>query len=231
MIIFAVLYIVTTSQVGFAHKDSILIPSYEEGRTLYTGTIEKTEAQFIVTDDHTVTFIYGDKTYGPYTVREDPTTVPADKKHLTGYEILDGDKVFFRGSVRKNENYYEFYDEAGNWIGAEITDSSSNGGKTYDQDGNLIDPMIPTKTTLLRLVTGPELTHKGNGGVWFACLFLSIVTAVSVVFADALFHFRMSRWIQDPHDVEPSDRELTTRHIRWALSVLFLLILYIYGLQ
>jgi hypothetical protein len=231
LILFTVLYIVTTSQVGLAYKGSILIPSYEEGRTVYSGDIDKIAAQFVVTDDHIVTFTYGNKTYGPYTVKEDPTAAHASNKFLTGYTILDGDKVFFRGGVRKNENSYEFYDEAGKRISPEVTISSSIGGQSYDKDGNLIDPMVPSKTTILRLVSGPELTHKGNWGIWFAGLILSIFTAISVVFADAIFRFRMSLWIHDAYDVEPSDRALISRYIGWALGILLVFILFTKGLQ
>lgn len=231
LILFTVLYIVTTSQVGLAYKGSILIPSYEEGRTVYSGDIDKIAAQFVVTDDHIVTFTYGNKTYGPYTVKEDPTAAHASNKFLTGYTILDGDKVFFRGGVRKNENHYEFYDESGNRIGPEITISSSMGGQSYDKDGNLIDPMVPSKTTILRLVFGPELTHKGNWGYWFGGLLLSIFTAISVVFADAIFRFRMSLWIHDAYDVEPSDRALAVRYTGWALGILLTLIFFTKGLQ
>ena len=231
LIIFTVLYIVTASQVGFAYSGSILIPSYEDNRTLYAGTIEGKQAQFVVTADHVITFTYGGKTYGPYTVREDPSAVPADKNYLTGYEILDGDKVFFRGGVHKNSDYYEFYDENGNWHNAEITVSNSNGSLTYDKDGNLIDPMAPSKTTLLQLVSDPKLTHKGNWEVWFLGLLLSIATAVSVLFADALFRFRMSFRISNPDDVEPSDWELGCRYVGWALSALIVLIIFIKGLQ
>ena len=82
LILFTVLYIVTTSQVGLAYKGSILIPSYEEGRTVYSGDIDKIAAQFVVTDDHIVTFTYGDKTYGPYNVTEDITAIPKENRFL-----------------------------------------------------------------------------------------------------------------------------------------------------
>ena len=231
LIIFTVLYIVTTSQVGFAHQGSILILSYEEGRTVYTGEIEKTAAQFVVTDDHIITFTYGNKTYGPYTVKEDPTAAPANNKFLTGYTILDGDKVFFRGGVQNNGNYYSFYDTNGEYLGPEIFTTGSKNGYSYDKDGNRIDPMVPTKTTLLRLVSGPKLTHKGKWGYWFGGLILSIFTAISVVFADAIFYFRMSRWIHDAYDVEPSNRALAVRYTGWALGILLVMILFTKGLQ
>ena len=52
-------------------------------------------------EDQSVVLQYGDKTYGPYTMLEDPTAVPKNEEAegLTGIEIRNGDQVFFRGGV------------------------------------------------------------------------------------------------------------------------------------
>ena len=74
--LFSILYLIAFSRKGFAYKDTILIPSQEEGSTVYSGKIEGQLARFTVSPDKTVLFQYGDKTYGPYTARE------RQEKHL-----------------------------------------------------------------------------------------------------------------------------------------------------
>ena len=93
---FGALYAVTISRVGYEYRDTILVPTQENGATVYSGEIGGVPASFTVTESKTVTYRYGDKTYGPYTVTEDPTAVPAGK-YGTGVEVrLDG-KIIFRG--------------------------------------------------------------------------------------------------------------------------------------
>ena len=76
VIIFTVFYAKTISRVGFAYQGAVLVPSQENGSTVYAGKIKGEQASFTVTQDQTVVFQYGDKTYGPYTVKKDSTALP-----------------------------------------------------------------------------------------------------------------------------------------------------------
>ena len=78
--VFTVLYPITIAREGFAYKDTILVPNSENGTTVYSGKIWGKQVRFTVSQDKTVYFQYGDKTYGPYTVREDPSAIPKDKQ-------------------------------------------------------------------------------------------------------------------------------------------------------
>ena len=73
---FAVIYAVTIAREGFAYEDAILVPKQENGNTVYSGKIQGEQASFTVYADKTVEFRYGDKLYGPYAVREDPSAIP-----------------------------------------------------------------------------------------------------------------------------------------------------------
>ena len=101
MVVFCGIYAYITSQVGYIYKDALLKPSQQGENTVYSGKIEKQEAVFTVTAGKTkeITFRLGDKTYGPYTVKEDPTAKPTDHPYSTGFEIKDGEKILFRGGV------------------------------------------------------------------------------------------------------------------------------------
>ena len=84
---------------------------------------------------------------------------------------------------------------------------------------------------ILDLVNGPELEKKGQFGIWFLCLFFSVITAVSILFADELFRFRMSFRVADAYDLEPSELEIFGRYVSWTVMIVALLALYITGLQ
>lgn len=55
-LVFAVVYLKTISQVGFEYKNKILVPSQENGSTVYSGKIRGQQAHFTVSEDKTVIF-------------------------------------------------------------------------------------------------------------------------------------------------------------------------------
>ena len=62
IIVFTMLYPITIARVGFAYKDAILVPNYENNSTVYSGKIQGKQANFTVYEDKTVLFQYDDKT-------------------------------------------------------------------------------------------------------------------------------------------------------------------------
>lgn len=115
-LVFAVIYPKTISKVGFAYKDSILVPTVENGNTVYSGKLMGEQAVFSVFEDKTVIFQHGDKVYGPYTAKDDPTAIPKDKEitdYMTGVELRKGDEILFRGGIGKFADDYWLYNEDG----------------------------------------------------------------------------------------------------------------------
>lgn len=226
---FGVHYGITTARVGYEYHNTILVHTEEGGNTLYSGEIKGQTATFTVTADKTVVFQYGNKTYGPYTVCEDETAIP-EGKGGKGVEVRLGDKIIFRGSFLKNDNYW--------YLSAENESYSSStvhieviGGVMYDKDGNIIDPDEPSVGTVVQLAFDPELTHKGHWGVWFIGLVMCVIFAVSILFADELFRWNLSFRVQDAWDVEPSDWEIASRYIGWTLEPILVLIIFMTGLK
>ena len=70
-LVFAVIYSMTISKVGFEYKDAIFVPSKENGSIVYSGRLQGKKAYFSVSEDKTVLFRHGYKIYGPYTAKED----------------------------------------------------------------------------------------------------------------------------------------------------------------
>ena len=74
--VFAVIYPVTISREGYLYREHLLIPTTENGSTVYSAKVKGQQWRITVTADKTVTFQFGDKQYGPYTAKEDPTAIP-----------------------------------------------------------------------------------------------------------------------------------------------------------
>lgn len=232
-LIFAVIYPKTISRVGYSYNDAILVQTQENGNTLYSGTIKGKEACFTVSNN-TVLFQYGDKTYGTYTVKEDPTAIPEKddlKSSMTGIEVLEEDTILFRGGVLDLGDFYWLYNEDGtidNMIGISYTTSD---GIERDENGNPIDRMKPTVSTIYELINDPELTHKGEGLAWFGAVFISILNALSILFVDELFRFNLAFQIRNAENAEPSDWEVAGRYVTWTVMTIMVLAIYIMGLQ
>lgn len=227
-----VLYAVTYSKLGFAYAEHILVPSEENGTTYYSATIRGEDAVFTVTPDRTVTLRHGEKFYGPYTAKEDSAAVPEDSdlgRFMTGVEILDGDQVYFRGGVFRSGEDLVLVNEDGSFGSFSISYSLGD-GTVLDLDGNVVDEMKPSAAKILELMDGPTLTRKGEWAAWLCGIFVCIVTAVSILFADELFRWHISFRVQDPESAEPSEWEIAGRYISWTVLPVMALVIFVVGL-
>lgn len=232
MVAFTVLYVMVFSRAGFAYADHILIPGDENGTITYSGTIRGREAVFTVTRDQTVTFRHGEKIYGPYTAKEDPTAVPQDSdlaRFMTGVEILEGDQVYFRGGVFRTGEDLVLINENGRYANIYVSYSQGD-GTVMDLDGNAVGEMEPPAATILELLDGPVLTRKGEWAAWLCGAFFCIATAVSILFTDELFRWHISFRVQDPEAAEPSDWEIAGRYISWTVLPVMALAVFVIGL-
>ncbi len=232
-IIFFVVYSMTISRVGFAYKDTILVPSQENGSTVYSGKLMGLPARFTVLEDKTVVFQHGDRTFGPYTAKEDPTAIPKDKEMagaMTGVELLEGDSVLFRGGVQDYGDGYWLYNEDGtlNDFGVVYV---TVGGIERDENGNVIDPVEPSALTILTLMNGPEWTHKGEWLGWFGAVAICVFNTLLILFADELFRWNLRFQIRDADRAEPSDLEIVGRYFSWTALPIMALVVFIMGLQ
>lgn len=236
LLVFCVIYFVVTGREGFLYMDTILVPTSKDGTTCYSGTLKGNDTIFTVDRDQNVTLHWGDRIYGPYTVKEDDTAVPRDEtfaEYMTGVEILEGDTVFFRGGVMKtdgDEGTWFIIREDGRNLSIDITATMTD-GTVLDSDGNVVDPMEPTVYTLLELLSVPEITHKGNWSAWFGCLILSFITALLILYADEVWVFSMSMRILDADRAEPTELEIFSRYAAWTVLTVSILVIYVLGLQ
>ena len=232
-LVFAVIYPMTISQVGFEYKNTILVPSQEDGSTVYSGKIQGKQAHFTVSKDKTVVFQYGDKTYGPYTAKEDPTAIPRNKEmaeYMTGMELRQGGDILFRGGVLETGDSYWLYNEDGTLDNFGFSYVTSDGIER-DENGDVIDSVEPSAATILELMNAPELTHKGEWFAWFGAVFICVLNTISILFADELFRWSLAFRIRNVDHAEPSDWEIAGRYIGWTVLTIMALVLFIMGLQ
>ena len=234
-LVFAVLYHITISRVGFAYQDTILVPSQEGDSVVYSGKIYGQQARFTVSQDKSVLFQCGERTYGPYTAREDPTAIPEGDElaeYMTGVELRQGEDLEFRGAVFKYGDIRTLYREDGSLetdsIMAFVGDSY---GTLTDENGNVIDSMEPSVLSILDVMDDPAMTHKGEWYAWGCAVLICIVNALAILFADELFRWNLSFQIRDPDRAEPSDWELAGRYIAYTVLLIAALLAFMMGLQ
>ena len=230
-LVFTILYPITISRVGYEYKNSIFVPTQENNNIIYSGKIHGTQVHFEVSEDKTLVFQYGDKTYGPYTLKEDPGAIPQNDDmsgYMTGVELRCGEKILFRGGVMQTADSYWLYNEDGtdyefSYVAEDETER--------DADGNIIDPDEPSTGNILELMNDPVLTHKGNWTAWLGALIISIFNAFSILYADEIFRWNLAFQIRDTDGAEPSDWEIAGRYVSWIILILVALIIYIMGLN
>ncbi len=233
VLVFSAVYLLTVRRVGYLYQGTILVPTQEDGATVYTGSIRNTAAQFRVTENQ-VTFRYGDIQYGPYTMESDPTAVPSQQdaeEGFVGIEIRDKGKLLFRGGVRALQDSCFFIHSDGSSDFLSIYEDGVTGVAYNAETGEVYDRMAPTLRDIYALLTNPPLTHKGEGMAWLAGVVICIVNAVTLLFADELFYWKMSFLVRNAQGAEPSDWALGQRFIGWAALGILALVVFVLGLQ
>lgn len=235
-LVFAGVYSAVISREGFLYKDEILVPGFENGSVIYSGKIQGMDCTFTVSPDKAVLFRCGNTSYGPYTAVEDPTAIPendSSRDHMTGVEVRNQDKVIFRGgimSVGSPNSHWIMVDEEG-LVSNFTSYAVMSDGTVISGDGKRVDPMEPSVSHVLRLMQGPELTHKGDWYAWISGLFVSVIAVVSILFADELFRLSLAFQVRNVEHVEPSDWEIMGRYVGWTVMTVCVLVIYITGLQ
>lgn len=239
-LVFAVVYLMTISRVGFEYQGAILVPHQENGGTVYSGKIQGKRAQFTVSDDQTVVFLHGGKTYGPYTVKEDSSAIPKETDaaedmtgmtDMTGVEICKGNDILFRGGVLEfPDSLFWLYNEDGTPADFGIFSTDSDGTRR-DENGNVIDPAEPTASAILELLNDPKLTHKGEWPAWWAAAFFCVLNTLTILFADELFRWNLSFLIRNSDGAEPSDWQIAGRYVSWTILAVMAFVVFMMGLK
>ena len=224
-LIFAPLYAVTISREGMLYRGSILVPRTEGSTTVYEGKVEGMRVAFTVTDQ-TVTVVQGERTFGPYTVREDPTAIPKRNdmaRGMVGVEVRRGEEILFRGGMHLSGEVGFLFREDGDLVAL------------YDEyewnDFAIKDREEPNYGSIIQSVRGPELLHKGSWMTYFGSLGISLLTAGLILFADEIFRWNLRFQIRHAETAEPSEWELVSRWLIWITLTSVVMAMYVAGLK
>ena len=227
IVAFAIATAVTVDRMGLEYDGGLLYPRTEGDVTWYEGRVDGEDAAFSVTPDGTVEYRWGEYVYGPYQVVEDPTALPEDFLGGQGVEIRQGEEVLFRG--------YRFsdmlFDENGEPFWAIRAYGHASDGTIMVEGGQTISQEeyhAPGFSTLVQVVLEPELTHKGDVGLYLAVTFLALLNIVQILFPEALFKLSLLGRIRsvDIDDAEPSSFYIAMEHIEWVVLAGACLIFY-----
>lgn len=233
ILVFAFVYAKTIARVGYNYRNEILVPEQEGGNTVYSGKFQGKEYVITVTADREMTYRWGEESWGPYTVREDPeaiqTVEDALLKNMRGIEICRGTRVLFRGGVIRQSDSCVLYREDG---------SMTSGIKTIETDqgqeihlGKIVGPAEPNYAAVLDMAFGPALTHKGSWAAFFWGTVICVINALDMLFADELFRWHMHFRIENADKAEPTEWEIATRYIAWLLAICLALFVFWFWLK
>jgi len=148
---------------------------------------------------------------------------------MTGIELSQGEEIIFRGGILDNGEYRLLYKEDGSFEDLDLSKTAAD-GIVIDENGHVMDPMKPSVSAILALMTDPELTHKGKWSAWFGGLLLCLVTAFYILYAEELFRWNLSFRIRNADQAEASDWEITNRYIAWLVLLIAAMLVFIFGL-
>lgn len=143
---------------------------------------------------------------------------------MIGVEICNNDKVLFRGGVLDFGDDYWLYNEDGTLDNFGFTYVTGDGIER-DENGNVIDKIEPSASTIYELINDPELTHKGEALAWFGAAFICVLNVLSILFADELFRWNLLFQIRNVENAEPSDWEIAGRYIGWTVMTIMSLVI------
>lgn len=245
MLLATVLYLTVGSQKGFEYGGSFYALTTVDGTMTYTGNAHEwregntiiqssagRETVYAVTpvlnSGFVVTCQMGEETYGPYQVAAldlaDMSTrvlnFPLDgAMEITN--VTTGERLFRGGYIHSSDGYAFLLDE--NKQGE--ADSILDYAPPKPEKG-------PNCDDLYRFTFGAEesMTQKANWLYFFCALLFAVFNTVSLLYAEDLFTFHMSFRVADPESVEPSEWELFSRHVGWAVFLFFEGVLLLAGL-
>lgn len=213
-------------QKGFEYQDTLLRFTQEGEVRRYAGKMDRERAEFTVQPGGTVEYRWGEEAYGPYQVTEEPSAAP--EHYMTGLEIRQEDQVLFRGGLSSG-TWPVLYDEKGEPFEFLSITYGTSGGKVYANGRELTsrDLHEPGLTTVARLVLQePELTHRGNFGLYLLVTLLAVFNMFQICFPGLVFRWSIMWHVRNPEAAEPSDWYLFSMRAGWVVLTVTAAVLY-----
>lgn len=223
---FATLVII--NRPGLEYQDALLYPGTEGDIQIYQGTVDGETARFAVSPEWEVSYQWGDYTYGPYQITEDPAAVPDGYEGSQGIEIRLGDEVLFRGCYLPRSTL-SLIQEDGEPLWGSSSYAFASDGTILGENGRVITQQEfhePDLYTLVRVALEPELTHRGSMGLYLAVTLLALFNIIQICFPHLFFRLSLLGRVRNIDDAEPSDFYIAMEQIEWVVLALACLLFY-----
>lgn len=220
ILMFAVLYSTVGRQKVIWYNGAPLQQHKSGTVTTYSGKLDGQAVSFTVSPGPVVEYRLGGTLYGPYSISFDSSAVSSelDASIYTGVEVRDGGEVLFRGA---------YSDEPGTFLLFTEGDSMSPSIRFVEMTTSNSAPSV---YWILQIAIAPEVVQRGSWSGFWTGVFVCVMCAISILYADALFRLRLAFRVRNAEDAEPSDWELSARWISWGGLTICAFALFLAGL-
>lgn len=225
---FLVANIIAAMRPGLEYQDVLLYARREGETQVYEGKLDGEKAQFAVSPTGEVAYQWGDYSYGPYQVTQDPSAAPAQRENAVGIEITQGDVLLFRGGYVPN-SYVSLYQESGEPVMSLDVYAVTSGGTILNGSGGEISQQeyhAPSPAVLARVVLAPELTHRGSLLLYLVITLVAVLNIFQICFPGFFFRLSLRGLVRNREDAEPSDFYIAMEHMEWAGLAVVCLVFY-----
>ena len=227
ILVFFIANVLAFLRPGLEYQDTLLYPRTEGELQIYQGRVDGETARFTVTPGGEVSYQWGEYTYGPYQITEDPAAVPDGYEGSQGIEIRLGDEVLFRGCYLPSSTF-PLIQEDGESLWEDSNIYMISGEKIWRNGQEITEREYrePSLSALARVALGTELTRQGNILLYLLITVLAVFNVLQICFP-GLFFRRYIRWrVRDPELAEPSDFYIAMERMEWVVIAIVCLVLY-----
>ena len=227
ILVFFIANVLAFLRPGLEYQDTLLYPRTEGELQIYQGRVDGETARFTVTPGGEVSYQWGEYTYGPYQISEDPSAVPDGYEGSQGIEIRLGDEVLFRGCYLPSSTF-PLIQEDGESLWEDSNIYMISGEKIWRNGQEITEREYrePSLSALARVALGTELTRQGNILLYLLITVLAVFNVLQICFP-GLFFRRYIRWrVRDPELAEPSDFYIAMERVEWVVIAIVCLVLY-----
>ena len=227
ILVFFIANVLAFLRPGLEYQDALLYPRTEGELQIYQGKVDGETARFTVTPGGEVSYQWGEYTYGPYQITEDPAAVPDGYEGSQGIEIRLGDEVLFRGCYLPSSTFPLIQEDGESlWEDSNIYMISGEQIWRNGQEITEREYREPSLSALARVALEPELTRQGNILLYLLITVLAVFNVLQICFP-GLFFRRYIRWrVRDPELAEPSDFYIAMERMEWVVIAIVCLVLY-----
>lgn len=227
ILVFFIANVLAFLRPGLEYQDTLLYPRTEGELQIYQGRVDGETARFTITPGGEVSYQWGEYTYGPYQISEDPSAVPDGYEGSQGIEIRLGDEVLFRGCYLPSSTF-PLIQEDGESLWEDSNIYMISGEKIWRNGQEITEREYrePSLSALARVALGTELTRQGNILLYLLITVLAVFNVLQICFP-GLFFRRYIRWrVRDPELAEPSDFYIAMERMEWVVLAIVCLVLY-----